>query len=141
MGTMVPVRIGTPVPTKNTLLKNIYLKKTKSTTPLTPQGGNGDGRSPVSYEQQLEKTAHSLVDYFKESFRKNFDLPCTVLRKGKKDLNEFIDLSRELHPNDIRICIDEFIADDDWTLDGKKTIAMFRARINTYMQPKEDEDY
>jgi len=109
-------------------------------TPLTPQGGNGGGHSISSKDQQLEETAQYLLAYFVASYKDRFDLDY-VLRKGTKDLKEFKDMLAHVHPKDIQSCIDEFMDDDDYTLDRKKTVAMFRARINSYMQPDEYEEY
>jgi hypothetical protein len=127
--------VGTIVPTNNTLEKQSCKEHEEKNTrpPLTPQGGNAGGRSS-SHEQELEETAQNLLNHFTTTYADNLDVPY-MLRKGRKDLNEFVDLLQQYHPNDIRSCIDEFIADDDWTLIKKKTVGMFRARINTYMQP------
>jgi hypothetical protein len=115
------------------LLKEHLLKET---TPLTPQGGNG-GVSLSPYKQQPDEPAQELLAYFTDQYDAEFGLTY-VTRKGTKDLNEFKALLQDLHPNDIKACIDEFMADDDPTLNRKKSVAMFRARINTYMQPEEE---
>jgi len=92
-------------------------------------------------ETELEEEAKGLLNWFISSYKSKFDCPY-IPRKGERDVTEFKELlQQELRPDDIKLCIDEFMDDDDWNLDRKKTVAMFRTRINTYMQPDEFESH
>jgi hypothetical protein len=73
-----------------------------------------------------------VIDYFSDKYLEKFGVRYSVA--WGKDGKILKDLLRDHSLEILQRCIDFFFADSDPWLDGKRTLGVFRSRINAYIQ-------
>lgn len=116
-GTSVQASLDPPTDQK----KNTPKSKTKSAKP-------GKKKEPKAPDPRV----NLLHECFQEHHKQKFGQPYSPV--WGRDGNIFKDLLRDYPPETLQECIALFFSDSDPYLDGKRTVPMFRSRINTYVQ-------
>lgn len=88
--------------------------------------------SPKKSKTDPDPRVRDLIDHFCQQHQQRYGAKYTVA--GAKDGKTLKDLLTDHSSETLRTSIDAFFADTDPWLNGKRTIGVFRSRINTYIQ-------
>jgi len=114
----------------NSTLHEVDIDTTKKST--HPSGSSRTPAKTKKPEAPGDSRVKELIDYFCEKYLAAFGHKYSV--SGARDGKQFKDLLKDHTPETIRRCVDLFFEDSDSWLDGKRTIGVFRSRINQYNQ-------
>jgi len=99
-------------------------------SPSVPQEtGSKKAKTP---KKPTDPRVKQLIDYFSNRHLEMFGHKYTV--SGAKDGQTFKDLLKDHTSEIITACIDLLFADTDEWLNGRRTIPVFRSKINAYLQ-------
>jgi hypothetical protein len=137
-------------PEDTNVIKTVHVRKTMpesdietdivqaSLVPLpTIQKTNASQRTPTTKSSKKPKVdtdprVRNLIAYFCEQYVWTYHAKYTVA--GGKDGQAVKALLQDHSTETLQRCIDAFFADNDPWLNGKRTIGVFRSRVNQYVQ-------
>jgi len=89
-------------------------------------------RKPQSPKKETDPRISHLITYFCTEYERRLNCKYTV--SGAKDGATFKALLKDHSEETLQQCVVLFMDDNERWLDGKRSIGLFRSRINQYMQ-------
>lgn len=118
-------------PNPKTTLKRRY-KTTSTGDTLTSDRTNGSLKNDNPKSGTTTPGVSELIEYFCSAYQQTIGAKYTV--SGGRDGKIFKSLLNDHSLDTIRAAIDQFLADDDEWLRGKRDVPVFRSRVNRYVQ-------
>jgi len=118
-------------PNPKTTLKRLY-KTTSSSHALQRDRDDGSAKTDHPKSGTTTPGVRELMEYFCSAYQQTIGAKYSV--SGGRDGKIFKSLLNDHSLDTLRAAIDQFLADDDEWLRGKRDVPVFRSRVNRYVQ-------